>query len=441
MLFIVVGGVIACGAWALLRANALKRQAPRQSSFTSNLASADTDLWKRSIEKVKEDRSETGGAAIEIPPELRHYSDRRWFLATQVAEIRKFNLRSSQDFVDLGAMIQRGEMVTLPAVTDTYILYGVGARADGGVFSRYEDGKSIGLYDEAELREAYGALESTRLKLETEISHLKTQAAALKKGERANYLKNRGQLQKEISARQEDLKSNEEEKALLDRAYGRQETRQELLRDYESLQALARNFGGHSYNLDDPSDRYAIKINMLSSLRPQALQILKELAKGYHDTFDRPLPISSLVRPEQYQHALRKVNRNAVLIDTPPHSTGLAFDIDYRYMNGAEQTFLMAELARLKSEGRIEVLRERNANYHVFAFIDGKRPSDELITASLDGASAPVKEANHATRTPSMTPATRKPAKVESKSRTAKSAKTNSKSRNTISKSKARKRR
>jgi hypothetical protein len=29
------------------------------------------------------------------------------------------------------------------------------------------------------------------------------------------------------------------------------------------------------------------------------------------------------------------VNRNAVLIDTPPHSTGLAFDIDYRYMSGA----------------------------------------------------------------------------------------------------------
>src|SRR5687768_13620576 len=146
LLFIVVGGVIACGAWALLRADALKRQALHQSSYTSNLAIAETDLWTRSIEKVKEDRTETADAAIEIPPELRHYSDRRWFLATQVAEIRKFNLRSSQDFVDLGAMIQRGEMVTLPGVTDTYILYGVGARAEGGVFSRYQDGKNIRLY-------------------------------------------------------------------------------------------------------------------------------------------------------------------------------------------------------------------------------------------------------------------------------------------------------
>lgn len=42
----------------------------------------------------------------------------------------------------------------------------------------------------------------------------------------------------------------------------------------------------------------------------------------------------------------------------------------------------------------------RGANYHVFAFIDGRRPSDELITATLDEADAPVKEANHAEKTP-----------------------------------------
>jgi hypothetical protein len=92
---------------------------------------------------------------------------------------------------------------------------------------------------------------------------------------------------------------------------------------------------------------------------------------------------------------LRRVNRYAVLIDTPPHSTGLAFDIDYRYMSGAEQTFLMNDLARMKNEGRIEVLRERGANYHVFAFMDGHRPSDDLVTASLVEAGPPPKEANH----------------------------------------------
>jgi DNA-binding transcriptional ArsR family regulator len=201
------------------------------------------------------------------------------------------------------------------------------------------------------------------------------------------------------------LQANADEKASLDRAYGEPARRQALLQDYESLQILAKNFAGRSFNLDNANDRYSLKVSMLSSLRPPALKVLEELAKAYHDQFARPLPVSSLVRPEQYQHALRKVNRNAVLIDTPPHSTGLAFDIDYRYMSGAEQNFLMKELARLKDAGAIEVLRERNANYHVFVFVDGKRPSDELITASLEEAGAPpVEEAHHATK-PSAQPA------------------------------------
>jgi hypothetical protein len=158
---------------------------------------------------------------------------------------------------------------------------------------------------------------------------------------------------------------------------------------------------------------------MLGSLRPQALKVLEEIANSYHQQFDRPLPVSSLVRPEEYQHVLRKFNRNAVLIDTPPHSTGLAFDIDYRYMSGAEQSFLMEELARLKKDGRIEVIRERNANYHVFAFIDGVRPSDDLITASLDAAGAPPKEADPE----------EKPAQTKSKSPQAKESKARKKPR------------
>ena len=410
LLLIVVSAATAVGSWALLRFKAPKSQALRQSD-NLNLASVragDPDLLVRSVEKVKEDRGETGGAALEIPPQLRHYSDRHWFLATQVAEIRKFNLQSSQDFVDLAAMIERGEVVSVPAVTDTYVLFGVGARVDGGVFTRYVANQNIELNDEAGLRDAYARLESEHAKLQKDISGLQTQLAALKKGARTTQ----DELQKEITARQHELKSNDEEKAQLDQYYGQSyglpESRQRLLRDYESLQALAKDFGGRSFNLEDSSDRQALKVYLLSSLRPQALRILEEVAKEYHDKFDRPLPISSLIRPEQYQRALRKVNRYAVLIDTPPHSTGLAFDIDYRYMSGAEQNFLMTELARLKDESRIEVIRERGANYHVFAFIDGERPSDELITASLVDAGGPTEETN---------PDTKTPAKAESKSR------------------------
>jgi hypothetical protein len=383
----------------------LKRQALRQSALPDKTSErrADPHLWSRSMEKVKEDRGDTGNVALEIPPELRHYTDRHWFLATQVAEVRKFNVQRCQDFVDLAAMIERGEVVSVPAVTDTYILFGVGARVDGGVFTRYVANQNIELNDEAGLRDTYARLESAHVKLQKDISDLQTQLAALRKGAHAKQ----DDLQKEITARQQELKSNDEDKAQLDQYYGQYsaqssgsaESRPRLLRDYESLQALAKNFGGRSFNLDDSSDRQALKVYLLSSLRPQALKILEEIAKEYHDKFDRPLPVSSLTRPEQYQRALRKVNRYAVLIDTPPHSTGLAFDIDYRYMSGAEQNYLMTELARLKDEGRIEVIRERGANYHVFAFIDGQRPSDDLITASLEDAGGPEKETNHVEKT------------------------------------------
>jgi hypothetical protein len=361
--------------------------------------------WAEAVEKVKAERSDPGGA-VETPPELRHYSDRHWFLATQVAEIERSKVQTCQDFLDLAAVLERGELVTVPGVTDTYVLFGVGERADDAAFTRYEDDHNVELYDQAQLAEAYRQLEEKRSHLRSEIASLNEQSRKLKRGERAK----RSELQKQISERQQELSSIEEDKSLLNQYYGQPQTRQELFRDYESLQNLAKNFGGRSYDLSNPSDRYALKINMLSSLRPVALRILEEVASAYHRQFDRPLPVSSLVRPEQYQRALRRVNRNAVLIDMPPHSTGLAFDIDYRYMSAAEQTFVMAELARLKNEGRIEAIRERNANYHVFAFLNGTRPSDELITKSLDEATVDSEQAHHANPEP-------KAAKAKSKAR------------------------
>jgi hypothetical protein len=352
--------------------------------------------YAAAIEKVKEDRSNMVGGALEIPPELKHYADRHWFLATQVAEVAKYKVQSVQDYVDLASVIERGEMVSVPQVTSTYVLFGVGARADESVFTRFEDGKNIGLYTEAELGGIYRQLDTRRSAVDAEIASLRSQSGSLNKRERSKQ----NELQKQIASRQNELKSIQDDKSLLDQSYGNPDTRQKLFRDYQSLQNLGKNFAGRSYDLSNPSDRMALKINMLSSLRPEALKILETVAAAYHQQFTRPLPVSSLIRPEQYQHVLRRSNRNAVLIETPPHSTGLAFDIDYRYMSAVEQTFVMKELARLKQEGRIEVIRESNANYHVFAFLNGARPSDELITASLDKATTTPPETNHASAKP-----------------------------------------
>lgn len=380
-------------AWGVLRYKRTPRQipAPDPPHLTNNDAAA----WNLAVELVKADRGPEGNGALEIPAELKHYPERHWFLATQVAEIAKYQIHACQDYVDLAATIERGELVEVPWVTDTYVLFGVAAKADDSVFARYEDDHEIGLYSESELAEAYRQLDEKQTNLQNEIASLKKQSLKLTKRERSKQR----DLQKQIGEREQALKGTEEQRALLNQFYKQADSRQRLTREYQSLQTLSSNFRGRSYNIDIPADRAALKVSLLSSLRPQALKVLEEIASLYHRQFNRPLPISSLVRPEQYQHALHRVNRNAVVIDTPPHSTGLAFDIDYRYMSPAEQTFLMAQLAQIKREGRIEVIRERNANYHVFAFVNGMRPSDDLIAQYLEAAGADPAEANQSPST------------------------------------------
>ena len=314
ILIIAAAGVV---AWGLFRFTAARRNRLNPSINDFHFSSATSeDTWNAAVETVKAERDASLGGNLEIPPELKHYEERYWFLATQVAEVEKYNVHTCQDYFDLAGMIQRKELVPVPALTDTYILFGIGQRANDEPFTPFED------------------------------SNQNTDAQPAPISPEA----------------------------------------------YQSLQNLAKNFNGRSYDLNNASDRYALKVNMLSSVRPEALKIMEEVGSAYHSQFKRPLPVSSLIRPEQYQHSLRRVNRNAVTIDAPPHSTGLAFDIDYRYMSVAEQNFVMNELARLKKEGRIEVIRERNANFHAFAFIDGVRPSDDLITASLEKAGAPPPE-------------------------------------------------
>jgi hypothetical protein len=380
--------------WVALRYGRPKWHGQRVQQPAEIAAESAADTWDQAAEKVKADRGEPAGvnARVETPPELKHYEERHWFLATQVAEIAKHRVHTVQDYMDLAAMIQRREMVTVPALTENYILFGIGERATEEAFSRYADDRSIEIYNESQLSAAYKQLDEKRVHLHADIASLKSQATKLKRSERTKQR----ELQKQISTLQSEWSSIDEDKEQLDEVYGDAETRQRMFRDYESLQSLARDFGGRSVDLNNSADRQALKISMLSSLRPQALKILEEVASAYHRQFGRRLPVSSLVRPEQYQRALRRVNRNAIMIETPPHSTGLAFDIDYRYMSAAEQAFVMGELARIKREGRIEVIRERNANYHVFAFMNGARPNDDLIAASLEEARGPQQQAHHA---------------------------------------------
>jgi hypothetical protein len=371
---------------ALLSLPGLKKRGAR--GYSSYLPApqvaqaAEISSWTQALRKVKEDRGEPVGkqAKIEIPKQLRHYSDTRRFLAVQHAEWREHRFVTPQDFVDLAAMINRGEMVELQTVSRDYVLLGVGGNADKGPFTRYKNGKRITLHSEAELAQEYTRIAEARAILENEIASLKGEISSLNKRERSR----RAKLQAQINEKEKSLKSRREAKELLDRYYDEAETRQKLFTDYESLESLAKSFNGHTYDVREANARREMKVRMLSHLRPEALKVLEEVASSYREKFDRPLPLTSLVRPDEYQHALSKVNPNATRMETPPHSTGLAFDIYYRYMTAEEQAFVMAHLARLKDEGRIEVLRETRDHYHVFAFVDGARPNESLISASLN---------------------------------------------------------
>jgi hypothetical protein len=114
-----------------------------------------------------------------------------------------------QDFVDLAAAVKRGEMVPLPAVTDTYIPFG--ARANGDGFTWYVAGQNLELNDEAGLRDASARLASAHTELQKEISDLQVQLGALnKRGDTKQ-----DELESEISARQQELKSNEGDEAFI----------------------------------------------------------------------------------------------------------------------------------------------------------------------------------------------------------------------------------
>jgi hypothetical protein len=347
----------------------------------STAVAAELNSWTQGVQKIKENRGEPTGkqAKVETPQQLRHYSDTRRFLAVQVAEWREHRFATPKDFVDLAALIKNGEMVELQQVSKNYILYGVGGNADVEPFTRYENGKRIPLYSEADFAEQSARMAESSTALENEISSLKGELSSLNKRERSR----RAKLQAQINEKEKALKAKRESKELFDRHYQEAEKREQLFSDYASLESLAKGFSNLTYDLKNGRSRRDMKVRMLSHLRPEALKVLEEVASAYRQKFDRPLPITSLVRPEEYQHALSKVNPNATQIETPPHSTGLAFDVYYKFMTAEEQAFVMEHLARLKDEGRIEVLRENRDHYHVFAFVDGARPDESLIRATI----------------------------------------------------------
>jgi len=341
------------------------------------------DPWKEAVSKVEQDRGEAVGrkATVEVPEQLKHYVDRRRFLAVQTADLQAHDDVIAVDFADLVPLIRRHELVEMKQLGSDYILYGVGYSVSGEPFAHYYPAARQDIPLAAtqggvmeEVQRARDAVKESTARL----AYLETERRRAPKRERAL----RATLLSQVGQARKALASAKTKSKLLAAFSADPKGGKSLVAEYQLLSELARDFEGETYDLNDADARRRLKIRLLSFIRPEARDLLTQIAHSYKERFDRPLPVSSLVRPVQYQQELARSNANAARGPTPPHSTGLAFDLYYRYMSAAEQEYLMSVVAQLKDEGRVEALREARDNIHVYVFGNG-RPPDEKLVARL----------------------------------------------------------
>jgi hypothetical protein len=311
-----------------------------------------------------------------------HDPDRRMFLAVQVAETQEQEYELPEDDAALATLVRDGQMVEIPAVGPSYVLYGVGAHAGGEPFAHFE--REIGV--EIPLYASYLEFEQADALFDAAVTRAQERQAQIK----ALRARTRGARQRRALAGQ--LRALDQNETQLVR---QQERTAEFYEDWSrrrmlagklhELEQVARELGGRDYDLTRPEDRRALRGRLLTFLRPEARAVMEQVANDYQAAFQRPLPVTSLVRSYRYQRTLRRTNPNATSIDAPPHSTGLAFDVLTRFMSATEQQYLMNVVARLEAEGKVEALREANRDHiHIFAFADGTRPAADSIARSLE---------------------------------------------------------
>jgi len=375
------------------------------------------ETWKDMARKVEQPRGGPVGRAakVTVPVELRHYTDRKRFLAIQVAATREQEFETPHDYAELVRLIEREKLVEVRPFGDDYLLYGVAGLANDDPFTHYDPatGVEVPLYDGwGDFRDAHDEMSA---RLDTLRAGVAAQRARLRRMPRKTRLqrRRRSALQSKINGGAAAVRLLEQRRKVLARFYEDYDRRRSVVGEYRLLVDTARTFEGRSYDLGRSADRVRFKARLLSFLRPEARDVMLEVAHGYREQFDRPLPVSSLVRTLGYQRRLTRTNRSATHIDVPPHASGMAFDVYTGRMDAGEQQALMTTIAALERARRVEALREPNDHIHVFVLPDGRRPAESLIALSkqdMAGAPAP-RVARPAARRPAATrPAARRPA-------------------------------
>src|SRR6185503_13314525 len=176
------------------------------------------ETWAAAIEKVEERRNSPG--KIEVPTELKHYDDSRRFLALQMADSKEEGFDLPHDQGELVEMVQKGELVEMPALGDDYILYDVGTATREDPLTHYDpaSAKDVKLFPDFP---AYAA-EDQRL---------------------ADEEKRPGSVGAKARA----------EREVLSVFYSDPARRHRLFAEYRAVTHMVYDFRGLSYDLNDPA--------------------------------------------------------------------------------------------------------------------------------------------------------------------------------------------
>jgi uncharacterized protein DUF5715 len=371
--------------------------------------------WRDMARRIEEPRGEPVGRAarVSVPAELRHYTDRKRFLAIQVAATREQDFDTPHDYAELARLIGHRQLVEVPPLGTDYLLYGVAGLADGDPFTHHDPatGAEIPLYDGwADWKDADDETAAQLDTLRGRMADERKQLARLRRT--AANRRRRAALQSRIRGTAAAVSLLERRRKMIASFYQDYERRRFVVSEYRLLEGTARSFEGRAYDLGLPAQRLRFKARLLSFLRPEARDLMADLAREYAGTFARPLPVSSLVRTLGYQRQLTETNRSATHIDVPPHASGMAFDVYTGRMAASEQQWLMDRVATLERDDRVEALREPNDHVHIFVLPDGRRPPESLIALSKSEmqAAPAARQAPAQARRPAATrPALRKP--------------------------------
>ncbi len=356
----------------------------RAPAPTSPPESVPADHMKDAISEVEQDRGEAVGrkAIVTVPDQLKHYVDRHRFLAVQVASSQALAQTIAADFTDLVALIERGDLVEMKPLGADYVLYGVGYSVGDEPFAHYDAVSKQDISLAANEQSIGEELQKASDEVKEDAGRLASLEAERKRTPKRSRSQ-RAAISRQITQAQKAFAASKARSSAMAAFYSDPTRREAVLAEYKQLSTLAHDFTGQAYDLNDSADRHRFKVRLLSFIRPIARDVLAQIAHEYMQKFNRHLPVSSLVRPVQYQKQLAATNANASRGPLPPHSTGLAFDLYYRYMSAAEQEYLMSLIAQLKDDGRVEALRETRDNIHIYVFGDGRPPDEKVIARAI----------------------------------------------------------